>query len=133
MQVKHNEPRLLFHQRDDKLHDVSEQAGPAFQKYFAVRGLAAGNYHSDGTLDVLDRVNERPSLQALLRGTGSLCRTQPRQRFASAARRFPSVSQYRLLQKEGQMQLLDSPESIAIENGSAYLQLALLQSLSLGA
>jgi hypothetical protein len=85
MQVKHNEPRLLFHQRDDKLHGVSEQAGPAFQKYFAVRGLAAGNYHSDGTLDVLDRVNERPSLQALLRGTGSLCRTQPRQLFASAA------------------------------------------------
>jgi hypothetical protein len=54
MQVKYKEPLLLFHQGDDhKLHDVSEQAGPAFQKYFAARGLAVGDYNNDGALDVL--------------------------------------------------------------------------------
>src|SRR3977135_3160061 len=54
MQVKYKEPLLLFHQGDDhKLHDVSEQAGPAFQKDFAARGLAVGDYDNDGALDVL--------------------------------------------------------------------------------
>ena len=33
MQVKYKEPLLLFHQeRGCKLHDVSDDAGPAFQK-----------------------------------------------------------------------------------------------------
>jgi hypothetical protein len=54
MQVKYKEPLLLFHQGDDyRLHDVSEQAGPAFHKYFAARGLAVGDYDNDGALDVL--------------------------------------------------------------------------------
>jgi hypothetical protein len=54
MQVKYREPLLLFHQGDDhKLHDVSDQAGPAFQKFFAARGLAVGDYDNDGALDVL--------------------------------------------------------------------------------
>ncbi len=54
MQVKYREPLLLFHQGDDhKLHDVSDQAGPAFQKYFAARGLAVGDFDNDGALDVL--------------------------------------------------------------------------------
>jgi enediyne biosynthesis protein E4 len=54
MQVKYKEPLLLFHQEEDrKLHDVSEKAGPAFQKYFAARGLAVGDYDNDGALDVL--------------------------------------------------------------------------------
>jgi len=54
MQVKYREPMLLFHQgQDRKLHDVSSQAGPAFQKYLAARGLAIGDYDNDGALDVL--------------------------------------------------------------------------------
>ena len=54
MQVKYKEPLLLFHQGDDgKLHDVSDQAGPAFQKFFPARGLAVGDYDNDGALDVL--------------------------------------------------------------------------------
>jgi len=32
---------------------VSSQAGPAFQKYLAARGLAIGDYDNDGALDVL--------------------------------------------------------------------------------
>ncbi|PYV96507.1 MAG: CRTAC1 family protein [Acidobacteria bacterium] len=54
MQVKYKEPLLLFHQGEDrKLHDVSDQGGPAFQKYFAARGLAVGDFDNDGALDVL--------------------------------------------------------------------------------
>jgi hypothetical protein len=54
MQVKYKEPLLLFHQGDDhKLHDVSDQAGPAFQKDFAARGLAVGDYDNDGAVDLL--------------------------------------------------------------------------------
>ena len=58
MQVKYKEPLLLFHQGDDhKLHDVSDQGGPAFHKYFAARGLAVGDFDNDGALDVLIGVN----------------------------------------------------------------------------
>jgi hypothetical protein len=58
MQVKYKEPLLLFHQGDDhKLHDVSGQGGPAFQKYFAARGLAVGDFDNDGALDILIGVN----------------------------------------------------------------------------
>jgi enediyne biosynthesis protein E4 len=58
MQVKYKEPLLLYHQDEDhRLHDVSESAGPAFQKYFAARGLAVGDYDNDGALDVLIGIN----------------------------------------------------------------------------
>src|SRR6202140_1498473 len=58
MQVKYKEPLLLFHQGEDrKLHDISASAGPAFQKYFAARGLAVGDYDNDGALDVLIATN----------------------------------------------------------------------------
>ncbi len=58
MQVKYKEPLLLFHRGDDhKLHDVSDQGGPAFHKYFAARGLAVGDFDNDGALDVLIGVN----------------------------------------------------------------------------
>jgi enediyne biosynthesis protein E4 len=53
-QVRYKEPLLLFHQGEDrKLHNVSGQAGPAFQKFFPARGLAVGDYDNDGALDVL--------------------------------------------------------------------------------
>jgi hypothetical protein len=58
LQVTWKEPLLLFRQGDDgKLHDVSEQGGPAFQKIFNARGLAVGDYDNDGALDVLICVN----------------------------------------------------------------------------
>jgi len=58
MQVKYKEPLLLFHQGEDrKLHDISESAGSAFQRYFAARGLAVGDYDNDGAIDVLIATN----------------------------------------------------------------------------
>ena len=54
MQVKYKEPLLLFHQGGDRrLQNVSEQAGPAFKKFFPARGLAVGDYDNDGALDVI--------------------------------------------------------------------------------
>ena len=53
-QVHYGEPPLLFHQgADGKLVDVSASAGPVFQKAYAARGLAVGDYNNDGALDVL--------------------------------------------------------------------------------
>ena len=61
MQVKYREPLLLFHQEEDrKLHDVSAGAGPVFQKDFAARGLAVGDFDNDGAVDVLIGVNGGP-------------------------------------------------------------------------
>jgi hypothetical protein len=58
MQVKYREPMLLFHQDSDgMLHDVSREAGPAFQRDYAARGLAVGDFDNDGALDVLVGVN----------------------------------------------------------------------------
>jgi hypothetical protein len=57
-QVRYKEPLLLFHQgRDGKLVNVSADAGPAFQKAFAARGLAVGDFNNDGALDVLVACN----------------------------------------------------------------------------
>jgi hypothetical protein len=53
-QVHYKEPLLLFHQGPDgKLSNVSNQAGPAFQRSFPARGLAVGDYDNDGALDVI--------------------------------------------------------------------------------
>ena len=52
-QVKYKEPLVLFHQDGGKLHDVSKDAGPAFSKAYAARGLAAGDYNNDGRVDIL--------------------------------------------------------------------------------
>ena len=61
MQVKYKEPLLLYHQGEDgKLHNVSQDAGPVFQKEFAARGLAVGDYDNDGALDVIIGVNGGP-------------------------------------------------------------------------
>jgi hypothetical protein len=58
LQVKWKEPLLLFHQNEDgKLHNVSQQAGPAFAGFFNARGLAVGDYSNNGALDVLVCVN----------------------------------------------------------------------------
>jgi enediyne biosynthesis protein E4 len=58
IQVKYKEPLLLYHHGEDgKLHDVSQIAGPIFQKDFAARGLAIGDYNNDGALDVVIGIN----------------------------------------------------------------------------
>jgi hypothetical protein len=56
-QVKYKEPLLLFRQGKGVLHNVSAEAGPAFAKALAARGLTAGDYDNDGYLDVLVATN----------------------------------------------------------------------------
>jgi hypothetical protein len=63
MQVKYKEPLLLYHQdADGKLRNVSQSAGSVFQKDFAARGLAVGDFDNDGAVDVLIGVNGGPPL-----------------------------------------------------------------------
>ena len=56
-QVKYKEPILLFHQEAGKLLNVSAQAGPAFTKPYAARGLSAGDFNNDGLIDILIGTN----------------------------------------------------------------------------
>jgi hypothetical protein len=61
MQVKYKEPLLLYQQNENgKLINVSQSAGPVFQKEFAARGLAIGDFNNDGALDVIIGVNGGP-------------------------------------------------------------------------
>ncbi|MGB6826827.1 MAG: CRTAC1 family protein [Terracidiphilus sp.] len=58
IQVKYKEPLLLYHHGEDgKLHDVSKGAGPVFQKDFAARGMAVGDYNNDGAVDAIVGIN----------------------------------------------------------------------------
>jgi hypothetical protein len=69
-QVHYKEPLLLFHQAPDgKMINMSEQAGPVFQKVFPARGLAVGDYDNDGALDVL--VANNGQAPVLLRNTAA--------------------------------------------------------------
>jgi enediyne biosynthesis protein E4 len=52
-QVRYKEPLLLFRNDGKRLSNVSQEAGPAFQKSFPARGLAVGDYNNDGRIDVL--------------------------------------------------------------------------------
>jgi enediyne biosynthesis protein E4 len=58
--VKYKERLLLFHQEKGRLRNVSSQAGPAFEKSLAARGLAIGDYDNDGFADVLVTTNGGP-------------------------------------------------------------------------
>ncbi len=70
MQVKYKEPLLIYHQGEDgKLRNMSENAGPAFQKDFAARGLAVGDFDNDGALDVIIGINGGPPV--LLKNTAA--------------------------------------------------------------
>jgi hypothetical protein len=55
--VSYLEPMLLFHNNGEVLQNVSAQAGPAFQRSLAARGLAVGDFDNDGAVDVLVAVN----------------------------------------------------------------------------
>jgi len=51
--VSYRERPLLYRGDGSRLQDVSSEAGPVFEKSFASRGLATGDYDNDGRLDVL--------------------------------------------------------------------------------
>jgi hypothetical protein len=52
-QVHYREPLLLFHNDGKILKNVSKDAGPAFSKVFAARGLTIGDFNNDGRIDVV--------------------------------------------------------------------------------
>jgi hypothetical protein len=56
-QVKYKEPLLLFRQEKGLLRNMSSEAGPAFAKSLAARGLTVGDYDNDGFPDVLVATN----------------------------------------------------------------------------
>ncbi len=56
-QIKFRMPLLLFRHEGDKLRNVSTEAGPAFQRTLAARGLAVGDLNNDGRLDVIVTTN----------------------------------------------------------------------------
>ena len=58
--VQYKEPLLLFHNNGKTLANVSAEAGPVFDKDFAARGLATGDFDNTGALDVLISVNGEP-------------------------------------------------------------------------
>jgi enediyne biosynthesis protein E4 len=60
--VKYREPLLLFQQQDGQFRNISAQAGPVFQRDFAARGLAIGDYNNDGRVDALVGINGGPPL-----------------------------------------------------------------------
>lgn len=59
--VYYEEPLLLFRNTggnfEHALENVSSAAGPIFQRPFAARGMAIGDYNNDGAVDVLVAVN----------------------------------------------------------------------------
>lgn len=67
--VKYREPLLLFQQRNNEFRNISNSAGPAFQRDYSARGLAIGDYNNDGFPDVLIGINGATPL--LLRNTAA--------------------------------------------------------------
>jgi enediyne biosynthesis protein E4 len=71
-QVRYKEPLLLFRHDGTKMTNVSQRAGPVFQKMFPARGLAVGDFNNDGRLDVLIGNNgEAPVLLKNNAGAGN--------------------------------------------------------------
>jgi hypothetical protein len=55
--VLYSEPPLLFHNNGKGFENVSSKAGSVFEKRFAARGMAVGDFNNDGAIDVLIAVN----------------------------------------------------------------------------
>ncbi len=51
--ITYLEKPLLFENRDLKFTNVSDESGPVFQKLYAGRGLATGDWDNDGDTDLL--------------------------------------------------------------------------------
>jgi hypothetical protein len=58
--VDYQMPMLLLQGTGTKFQNVSAQAGPAFARPIAGRGLALGDFDNDGAVDVLVAVNDGP-------------------------------------------------------------------------
>jgi hypothetical protein len=57
-ELRYREPLLLFANSGSAWTNVSAQAGPAFARDLAGRGLALGDFDNDGAVDVLITVND---------------------------------------------------------------------------
>ncbi|MDQ6705476.1 MAG: CRTAC1 family protein [Acidobacteriota bacterium] len=55
--VRYREPLLLFHRENGRYRSVGVEAGAAFRRNYAARGLAVGDFNNDGRLDVLIGIN----------------------------------------------------------------------------
>lgn len=58
--VTYKERLLLFRNTGSGFEDVSAHSGSVFQKNFAARGLALGDFDNDGSADALITVNDGP-------------------------------------------------------------------------
>ncbi len=67
--VTYKEPLLLFRNNGNEYQNVSDKGGTAFEKRFASRGLATGDFNNDGAIDVLISVNN--DAPVLLKNIGS--------------------------------------------------------------
>ena len=67
--VRYKEPLLFFRHDGRRLRNVSREAGPVFERTFAARGLAAGDYDNDGRVDALVGCNG--GAPVLLRNTAA--------------------------------------------------------------
>ena len=62
-------PLLLFSNDGTRLHNVSLESGPLFDKMFPARGLAVGDYQNDGRVDILIANNGQQAM--LLQNNGA--------------------------------------------------------------
>ena len=60
--LAHREPFLLMRNVFGRFFDVSESAGPVFQRAFPARGAAFGDLDNDGRIDIVINVNDGPAV-----------------------------------------------------------------------
>jgi len=58
--VSYEEPLLLYRNTGRGWENVSAASNPAFERSFAARGLALGDFNNDGAVDALVSVNDGP-------------------------------------------------------------------------